>query len=106
MKLVKWEKDWADEFDMTGFELMSDEKYAKFERSLKVIEYPTEACFGSNESYEFERADDITSGITAMDITEEEGQTIRKLFHKFDKYTSFGWTPVDSIIDDATDQQE
>jgi len=101
MKLVKWEKEnWA------GFELMSDEKYAKFERSLKIVKYPIEVYFSSNKNYEFESTNDIIFDITIMNITEEEAQTMRKLFHKFGKYTTFGWTPIDSIIDDATDQQE
>jgi len=94
--LVKYSGDWADEFDVHGFEIMETEKWKKFKESIDKLKYPLgEMYFGTNESMTYESAYDLMSGFTAVDITVEEAAIFKKCFD----YSYFGWTPIDHIND-------
>lgn len=94
--LIKWEQNWADEFDMTGFQILSDEDYNRFIDRINNADYPVEASFGTNESYEFESIEDITRSIDAITLTEKEAETFSNLFGEkfYSKDFGFGWTPI------------
>lgn len=78
-KLLISNFDYADEFDVKGWETMGDEEYANW---LAVIPENFEVSFsvGSNEDIEMTSRKEYLRGIKVKDITEEERATLQKLF--------------------------
>ena len=91
MFLLKWQMDWADEFDMTGMEVLTPSEWQNFQASVQNANYPVEAGFGTNEYYEFRSADEVMSGFKVIEITDDEAETLKRLFGN---RNYFGWTPV------------
>jgi len=82
MKLVKFQKDWADEFYVYGFQVFTDEAWDAFK---SVIENAPgfSLYFGTNEAWEwgdYEPQDVLSSDIEVTEITDEEAAIIQKLF--------------------------
>lgn len=96
--LVKWTEDWADEFDMSGFVVITKEEWVDFNSRLETANYPVEAYFGTNEAYEFQNKEEVLAGITTEEVFKEDMQTLTSLFgSKYSNTISFGWTPLDSF---------
>lgn len=98
--LVKWDLNWADEFDMTGFFILSDENYAEMDTAIDNLNYPVEMSFGTNEEYLFESANELRAGISTEQLTDSEAVKFKRLFG--DSFYSddygFGWTPVPYLL--------
>lgn len=92
-RLIKWQKDWADEFDMTGFVIMEEDGFASLINRINTAAYPYDAPFGSNESYEFESPQDVMAGMKIKTITDEDAEDLERIFGA----KSFGWTPYDAF---------
>lgn len=74
MLLVKFKKNWADEFDVYGFCLMTEAEYLDLKANI-----PTMGCwFGTNEGWE--EGEHSESDFTAKAVTSAEVDTIRSLF--------------------------
>ena len=96
--LAKWKEDWADEFDMTGFVLLTAEAWNNFKAELDDVDYPVEAYFGTNEFYVFENKKEVLAGFTIKEVFKEDMSALTSLFgKKYNKTISFGWTPLDSF---------
>jgi len=106
--LVKWTEDWADEFDMTGFRIMSDKHWNSFQEALKLISYPQEMYFGTNEAYNFEDAQDIMSGIEVVEnLSDSDLETFEKCFPKVWKdqtEINFGWDPIEQVFESLSQE--
>lgn len=77
MLLVKFEKNWADEFDCRGFAIMSQRD---FDEMMANMPLQHEVYFGTNEYW---TEGEITAdAFTATEISIEEADTIEKLFGK------------------------
>jgi hypothetical protein len=87
--LVKFSSDWADEFDMNGFKVMSEEEFEKYKTGMNNEEYPYEAGFGTNEWFDYEDAEDVMNDLTIVEISVSEAEVLTKLFTD----GSFGWIP-------------
>lgn len=73
--LVKFSKDWADEFDVYGFCVYaSKEIWEETKGDLSELEY----SFGTNEGWEEGDFDD--SDFTVTEISEDEAKVLTKLF--------------------------
>ncbi len=77
MKLVIFERDWADEFSPYGFAIMTEEEFEKFKEHYSK---PQTWYFGTNEGFEKENEDILFDDCTVKDITQEEADSIIKLF--------------------------
>lgn len=77
MKLVTFDKDWADEFSPYGFAIMNEATFLRFKETYSK---PQSWFFGSNEGYEAEDGDILFDGCTVKDITQDEADTIVRLF--------------------------
>jgi hypothetical protein len=96
--LVKFDGNWADEFDTNGFQLMSEKEWVKLFYSIKNTNYPLEIYFGSNEFWTFERPEDILDNLTLRVVTKEEAKIIDKYFD-CSKWYGYGHTPFEQILD-------
>jgi hypothetical protein len=83
MKVVIFERDYADEFDTYGFATFTEEEYQKFLENIDKADYPAEYGFGTNEAHEFQDAEDYKSSMRVVDITEEEHKILRKIFDPY-----------------------
>lgn len=74
MYLVRFERNYADEYDVTGFIVVSPEEWALLRKWAKQ---PQRFSFGTNQQFE-----DVvfSDALKAKKITAEEGDRIRSLF--------------------------
>ena len=101
MILLKFECDYADEFDVYGFEVISEERWQAIQVAIADLKYPCgDFYFGTNEGIIFESAQELRNSFEAIEITEDEVKVLEKCFKKFN-HISYGWIPTDIIIDKA-----
>ena len=74
--LVLFNDDWADEMDMNGFSIMREDQWNWHVSALKASAYPVELYFGTNESNEYNSAEEIIRCYTVKAITDEEAEVI------------------------------
>jgi len=77
--LIKFQSDYADEFDVYGFQIMNEKDYKRFQNTLKeyekylnINENSLEYYFGTNESITWESFDDLIKSITISGISAEK----------------------------------
>jgi hypothetical protein len=93
--IVKFNDNWADEFDVEGFAQMTKEDFDRLLASAEsmlnkrgVIEYG----FGTNEDFTWQSVGEFRNCFTILDVTEEQENIIASVF--FGKYTKeFGVFP-------------
>ncbi len=78
--LIKFEGNWADEFDVAGFSVLSEEEWETLQEEIQSIVYPYELGFGFNESLYFEDQEELQKCIIVRKLTNEEAYTIEKYF--------------------------
>jgi len=107
--LLKFQKDYADEFDVYGFEVITEEKWEQYKQVFKHTEYPQEYYFGTNEFVEFENEKDVLDNVVVIEITESQAELLRQLFGKtHSKRIDFGFVPfsyMDERLPDAVYEQ-
>lgn len=85
--LVKYNFDYADEFDVYGIVLFDTQE--EFDRSLNETREEIESVtskggqwkryFGTNEAILINSFDEYMEGLTIQEITEEEAEVVRRL---------------------------
>ena len=92
--LIKFNTNYADEFDVAGFYITTQKKWDKHleevETFFKNRTEPVEKYFGTNEYIEFYDFDDYKSSFTVTPITKEENDVLTKLFINYTKKVEFG----------------
>lgn len=87
--LVKFQADYADEFDVYGFKVFHD---SEWEDTLKAIkenaEFPAELGFGSNEYITLETFEDYER---CIDVTRIEDEQAAFLAEQFPNSDTYGW---------------
>lgn len=81
-KLVKFKKDYADEFNVCGISLYTEEDLDKTLTYLKDNFdklNDKEYYFGTNECLEFSNYDEITQSIVISDISEETYKELKNI---------------------------
>ena len=92
MLLVKFEDNYADEFDMSGFQIMTKDTYQEMRDAIVGFfkkHSIMEMYFGTNEAMYWESASDMLGAFTSVEITAEEVSVIDKLFWRYER----GWFP-------------
>lgn len=84
-QLVKFDNDWADEFNLTTFAVMEQQKieqtFALFELYFRFFSNkPLEISFGTNEYFEFEDYKSFRNFFEIVNLTEQEVEMLRRLF--------------------------
>lgn len=85
--LVKYEYDYADEFDVYGFELLDQDGIDKLNNRIENLTYPYESYFGTNEALLLENIEEIKYGLKIIKITYNDYISLEKLFGT--RYGSF-----------------
>ena len=78
--LVKFECNWADEFNCEYFEIMSKEACDQLVEEIKTAIYPLEAGFGSNESFTFESPEEVLKCMRFQFLNPQEAKVFAKYF--------------------------
>ena len=87
--LVKFDKDWADEFSVYGFQIFEKSKWDNLHKKLKKNKNKeVSAGFGTNEGWDEEPIGSFLDDIKVVKITEDEKNTLEKLFGR-----DFGYFP-------------
>lgn len=92
-KLIDWDIDYADEFDVVGFIACTDKQYEKmYQDSLDAFKereesyedkssaFPIEIYFGTNEAITFESQEDYFNSFQVESISDEELKVLQKIF--------------------------
>ena len=84
MILVKFNDNYADEFDVGGFRFYEEKEWNKYKKLVKEkIKFPKEASFGTNEFIEYNSAEDYFKCTEVKKLSEEEYNFLVKLFGKY-----------------------
>jgi hypothetical protein len=88
MLLVKFDRDWADEFSVYGFAIMDQTQFDELKKECECTSFG----FGTNEGWEDE---DISDGFTAQEISETEAGLVQDLFkmRPYGLYPTWGTFP-------------
>ncbi len=81
--LVKFNDNYCDEFDVDGFNIMSEQEFKDYlEEWKKEIEKNgfDEFYFGTNECLTYEGVDEFEKRFTTEPLTEEEALVLKKFF--------------------------
>jgi len=93
-KLMKFSSDWADEFQVEGFSIVTDEFHKLLIECINQIgNLKTSWYFGTNEGFN-EPFKDLFSSCTFESLNEEEALKLSKLFKlSINSYDCFGNCP-------------
>lgn len=113
MLLVKFDSDWADEFNVNGFSIMSERDWKFIQEVLKIrfkarSGVTVDWHFGTNEGFEWYDYEEIMNCFSTKTITGNEAAVIAKFFSSFsnNSYVSFGQTPFYSCKEDVLELVE
>lgn len=99
--LVKFERNWADEFDVKGFLII---KKTEWEDHLNWIrdrmDWPQENGFGTNQSIIWVSAKEYLSSFKVVDVSVDEAAIILKYFERASwEKTGYGYGLFLSLLD-------
>jgi hypothetical protein len=101
--LVKFDNNWADEFDIKGFVALSKEKWDEYKRKIKETfgENEFNWYFGTNEDLIFEEgAVSYLKSFSESKISKSEFDFLKKKFaHAKDSMVKYGTIPFYSDED-------
>lgn len=86
--LVKFQKDYADEFDVYGICIMSPKEWVDYLKEARNDSYPNEKYFGTNECIDFHDYQDVMNSFTVELLSDKEALFMRTILGD-----EFGWFP-------------
>lgn len=78
--LIKFKGDWADEMDVYGFTIISEEKWAFKKLEWEHTPFPQECMVGTNEYVEYKDMQEYLKNFKVKEISEDEIKCIQKFF--------------------------
>jgi hypothetical protein len=78
--LVRFNENWADEFDLRGGWVATQADYRAWCASVQTCRYPAECYFGTNESIEYTNYDSVMRACVAQPITKTQYNVLSGLF--------------------------
>ncbi len=78
--LVKFEDNYADEFDVDGFRLLRGQQWIEHVKEIVEGKYPCEYGLGTNEWIEYEHPYDMLETFKVHRLTEEQYAWMEGLF--------------------------
>jgi hypothetical protein len=92
--LIKFEKDYADEFDVHGIMVLPLEEWEKDLELYRKATYPFTKGFGTNEELEFNSFKDVERAFKVQPVNEQEYEVFKKFFGKtYTDSIDFGFIP-------------
>lgn len=84
--ILKFEDNYADEFDVEGFVVVKSEFAKKWWELCKSFQGEISLGFGSNEYNEYSDGNSFVSNVTSKVITDEEANVLANLFTENSNY--------------------
>ncbi len=114
-KLIIWDQNWADEFDIFGFEVISDND---FESTIKTLDYikdndqnlydeEGEFYYGTNEYVTLSNKDFHKIILNSKSLSKEQYQVLNYIFGNMDygKGMTFGEMFMESLYSYCLDNE-
>jgi hypothetical protein len=104
--LIKFERNWADEFDVKGFRVVSKEDWKDWHAKLKV-RTGLRFCFGTNEGWEeddWDANETWENNFKATYITDEQYEVLKALFTDYSGQIKHGIIPNFRDLLDSRDE--
>lgn len=103
--LAKFEKDWADEFSVSGFVTLNQEEKDEWDRLVAERgDEPAIFFFGTNEGWEDDTVSRFCDSWEIKQITESEYSALSTSFGGAGSSVQFGTCPTpDSILQEEDD---
>lgn len=87
--IVKWESNYADEMDISGFVLMDKADANIWKKKIKTIEDQFTIYVGTNEDIEYGSGEELLSEIKIQNISDAEYEAIINAVGKEFGFTNF-----------------
>lgn len=94
MILVHYKDNWADEFDIMGFALLTEKEWEKM-KSEVTDDKVFELYFGTNEAVGYESKDDFLERFWSRPVTKQEAAVLKKMFRGIGR--GYGFWPFNWI---------
>lgn len=78
--LVKWKTNWADEMDVDGFVIMTDNEAKNLRENLSELKDSFDICVGTNEYIDYNDGKELLREIEFIPVNDQEVSMIAKLF--------------------------
>ena len=101
--LVKFKKDYADEFDVSGLKVVLKEDWEKEVERFRNCKYPFEKYFGTNEALEFDSFKELMSAFRVYDLDKEDYCILKKYFFQYNDIIDFGFVPEPPFQEELED---
>ena len=88
--LVIFKDYWADEMEIEGFDILTKEEWEYKKLELQHTQFPQEVGLGTNESNDYESAEQFLSMFKAVPISDKEEKIFRGIFGNY----HFGTFPM------------
>ena len=103
MKLVKFSRDWSDEFEAEGFCVLLDEEWEKFSDFVeKNPDALVSFWFGTNEGWEDETIESFYDCYKVVSLFYEEEKMLQDFFGRF---INFGICPDPLALIESLDEE-
>ena len=76
--LLKWESNWADEMDISGFVITSEDIWENYKKKVESIEDEFAIIIGTNEEIPYDNGEHLLEEISVIKLTNEEYDIIGK----------------------------
>lgn len=94
--LIKFEDNYADEFDVYGFVVTTKELYEAHKAKIKRLNREIEICFGTNESLSWSTPEEFLNSWKVSNLTDAEADVFESNFKSWSHVpgtrASFGMT--------------
>lgn len=79
--LIKYNDNYADEFDINGFQIMEETEWNTYVAKVRLCtNWPQSRWFGTNEGVQWPSAQEHLQNFEVIEITEEEATPLYKNF--------------------------
>ena len=99
--LVIFDGNYADEFDVSGFDIKSGSTLSKIFDNLENYDDRISIYFGTNEDLEFESGQELLDSLTITELSDSDKEVLKRLFGG-----AFGITNVLSRIEEDFDDDD
>lgn len=80
MKLVTYKINWADEMDISGFRIMTEEAWEELKSELTNFDEEFSYCIGTNQDLVFSSGAKLLEKLKSIDITDSQAEQITNWF--------------------------
>lgn len=87
--LVIWKANWADEMDIEGFKIYTEDDWKAYKGELKAMTKKFTISVGTNEEIDYDCGSELLNQLTVKKISDDETKFIKKMFGDEFGFTQF-----------------